>query len=82
MVLMKSMRLSEIEAQILGLPTIRLITMIPISFGGLGIREVVFVYFFSFVRVSPEISVAIGFIWWYILRVLNAIIGGVLNVFE
>lgn len=63
------------------IPITRLITMLPISFGGIGVRESLFVYFFAFVGVSAEVAITIGLIG-FILRILNATIGGVLDVTE
>lgn len=62
-------------------PIIMVIIIIPISFGGLGVREGLYIYFFSFIGIAPEISVAIGLIGFTML-IINAIIGGVLNIFR
>jgi glycosyltransferase 2 family protein len=46
------------------LPLIILISMIPISISGLGVREGAFVLFFGFIGVKPEAAAAISLSWF------------------
>jgi uncharacterized protein (TIRG00374 family) len=63
------------------IPTTRLLTQLPLSVGGLGIREGLYVYFFGIVGISAETSVLIGLVGITIQYVF-AITGGVLNFVE
>jgi hypothetical protein len=56
------------------LPLIILISMIPISISGLGVREGAFVLFFGFIGVSPEAAAAIS-LSWFISISLGSLIG-------
>ncbi len=46
------------------LPLIILISMIPISISGLGVREGAFILFFGFIGVKPEAAAAISLSWF------------------
>jgi len=61
-------------------PTITLISMIPVSLNGMGLREYAFVALFSGVGVDRESSVALGLISSAII-VLSAIPGGMIYIF-
>ena len=41
-----------------------LVTAIPVSFGGLGVREVSLVWLFSLFAVTPELAVALSALWY------------------
>jgi glycosyltransferase 2 family protein len=56
-------------------PIITLVTLLPISLNGLGVREVSFVVLFSKVGVPSEMAIALSFSWTLIL-VLFALFGG------
>jgi uncharacterized membrane protein YbhN (UPF0104 family) len=45
-------------------PIITIITMIPLSISGLGVRESAFVLFFGFTGVPPQDSTSISFLWF------------------
>ena len=49
---------------VVSLPLIILISMIPISISGLGVREGAFVLFFGFIGVKPEAAAAISLSWF------------------
>jgi len=59
------------------IPVITLISMIPISLNGMGLREYAFVSLFTAIGVSREGSIALGLLSSAIL-VVSAIPGGVL----
>jgi hypothetical protein len=61
-------------------PVITLISMIPISLNGMGLREYAFVALFSAIGVDRESSVALGLVSSAII-LLSAIPGGVIYIF-
>ncbi len=63
------------------IPILYVATVIPVSIGGLGVREGTLVYFFSALNVPAEISVSVGIIY-HILHLLGALPGVVLWFFE
>lgn len=58
-------------------PLVTLVTMIPVSIGGIGIREGAFVFFLSGYSVSPVDSVAVS-VLYYSTIVFLGIIGGII----
>ena len=60
-------------------PLLNLIVMMPISFGGIGVRETLLVYFLSQVGVPAESAVALG-ILMLSFRLINGVIGGIMNL--
>jgi hypothetical protein len=56
------------------LPLIILISMIPLSISGLGVREGAFVLFFGFIGVRPEAAAAIS-LSWFISASAGSLIG-------
>jgi len=62
---------------LLFIPISSLITLLPISFSGLGVREGVYVYLFSQVGVDAPISVSMS-LAFYGLRLVGGIIGGLI----
>lgn len=63
------------------LPVIWLITMIPVSINGLGLREGAFVFLFSTAGMPKETAMAISLLWLAQTLVLG-LAGGVLFLFE
>jgi uncharacterized protein (TIRG00374 family) len=62
------------------LPFLNLIVMLPISIGGIGVRETTYVYFLSFLNISPEVSLSVGLLISGI-TIVNGLIGGILDFF-
>jgi uncharacterized membrane protein YbhN (UPF0104 family) len=58
-------------------PLTALVQMVPISFNGLGVREVTFQALFGTVGVAGEQAVALSLLY-YILRVITGLIGGLM----
>ena len=63
------------------IPLINVITMLPISFNGVGTREAAFIYFFGLVGLNQEESFVLS-LTSYVMLVFLAIIGGVVNLKE
>ena len=59
------------------IPLIALVQLLPISFNGLGVREVTFQALFGTVGVAGEQAVAISLLY-YTLRVITGLIGGLM----
>ncbi|MCX7735840.1 MAG: flippase-like domain-containing protein [Candidatus Kapabacteria bacterium] len=64
------------------LPIIYIVTLIPVSISGLGVREGLFVYFFGLVGVEPSVALVVSLSNYLILSVTPAIIGGILSIFS
>ncbi|MDP2940309.1 MAG: lysylphosphatidylglycerol synthase transmembrane domain-containing protein [Candidatus Omnitrophota bacterium] len=60
-------------------PLIFAISIIPISIGGLGVRDGSFIFLFSKVGVSPNISLSISLINFFTL-LISGIVGGIIYV--
>lgn len=58
-------------------PVIDLLTMLPISLMGLGVREAAFIYFFSRVGLDPSIAVAASLLGYVIMVPMAIACGGV-----
>ena len=63
------------------LPLVSLLSMLPVSIGGFGVREGAFVYFFSFVGMSREMALGICLVW-VVLIMAQGLIGGLLFLLE
>ena len=61
-------------------PVITLISMIPISLNGMGLREYAFMSLFSAIGVSPESCIALGLVS-SILIILTSLPGGIIYIF-
>ena len=62
---------------LLFIPIISLVTLVPISFSGLGVREGAYVYLFSQVGVEAPTAISMS-LAFYGLRLVGGIIGGVI----
>ncbi|MBI2557996.1 flippase-like domain-containing protein [Candidatus Woesearchaeota archaeon] len=62
-------------------PLITIIEVLPLSVGGIGVRESATFYFFTKIGIEPHSAVLIGFIN-YILRVLLSFVGGIIFMFR
>lgn len=56
------------------IPLMLVITILPISIGGLGVREGALIYFFGFLNIRPELCVSAGLIF-QLLQILISIPG-------
>ncbi|HPW65757.1 MAG TPA: lysylphosphatidylglycerol synthase transmembrane domain-containing protein [Salinivirgaceae bacterium] len=59
-------------------PIISILSMIPITISGFGIREGFFVYFYSQIGVPADVSIGVSIINYMIIVLLPAMIGGIL----
>ncbi len=57
------------------LPMVALITMIPISFSGIGVREGAFVYFLGLKGIAPESAFSLGLLFFSV-QVAISVVGG------
>lgn len=65
---------------ILGIsPIITLVTIFPISYSGLGLREGLYIYFYGSIGISPEVSVTLSLIG-FTMRIITGIVGGILEL--
>jgi len=59
-------------------PMIAVLSIVPITIGGFGVREGFFAYFYSLIGVPPAISVGVSIVQYIILILLPASLGGLL----
>jgi len=57
-------------------PLIQIVTLIPISFNGTGLREALFASFYGLLHVSKDVAIATAVLSFLFLIVLPAIVGG------
>ncbi len=57
------------------IPVIQILTVIPISFSGIGIREGAFIYFYGLLGVDNEISLIVSVLFYFFNMIIPAIIG-------
>ena len=62
----------------IAVPLMALSSQLPISFGGLGIRELVAIYLFSIIGIATEKSAVFSLMYTFVSFVVPAIIGAVL----
>jgi hypothetical protein len=62
------------------LPIIGAITLLPISIGGLGLRDATTIYFFSKAGIGKDLSFAMSLLGFFFIAVY-AVIGGIIYVF-
>lgn len=67
--------------ELMFVPIILLVSLLPISIFGLGIKEGAFVYLFSQVGVDPAVALAVSF-YTYILQIMIIIPGSVIFLYE
>ncbi|MFC1897963.1 YbhN family protein [Candidatus Cloacimonadota bacterium] len=61
-------------------PVIQIISLIPFTLSGLGIREGAFVYFYGYLGIEPETAFTVSILNFLILNGIPAIIGGILSL--
>jgi len=59
-------------------PLISVITMIPITFGGIGLREGAFVYFYKQLGLPGDIIIAVSLMYYVVITLIPAFLGGIL----
>ncbi len=62
------------------IPVIQSITMLPISIGGLGLRDAATIFFFAKVGIESHVSFAISLLGFFYILVIS-VLGGILYVF-
>lgn len=63
-------------------PIIGILSVIPITISGLGLREGFFVYFYSLVGVPADVAVSVSLINFLVEAILVAILGGFIYFFQ
>jgi hypothetical protein len=63
-------------------PMISLLSIVPITIGGFGVREGFFVFFYSLVGVSPTVAVGTSIIQHLLLYYVPALVGGVMYLWD
>lgn len=64
------------------MPLVSVITMIPITFGGLGLREGGFIFFYSSLCVPNETIISVSLLYYIVIMLVPALIGGVIYLHE
>src|SRR3989338_11225922 len=77
---LKSMDIPSVSLLIvmIAVPLMALSSQLPISFGGVGIRELVAIYLFSIIGIATEKSAVFSLMYTFVSFVVPAIIGAVL----
>jgi len=57
-------------------PVISLVTALPVSIGGFGVREGMYLYFLGLIDVDDSVAVTMGLLWWAVTFVVG-MLGGV-----
>lgn len=63
-------------------PVVSVITMIPITFGGIGLREGGFAYFYIQMGVDGAVVVSVSLAYYCIMTLLPALLGAIVNGME
>jgi len=61
-------------------PVIQIVSLVPFTLSGLGIREGAFVYFYGFLGVKPEIAFTVSILNFLIMNGIPAVIGGIVTI--
>ncbi|MBN2018492.1 MAG: flippase-like domain-containing protein [Candidatus Cloacimonetes bacterium] len=61
-------------------PIIQIISLIPVTISGFGVREGAFVYFYQTIGVSPSIAMSVSIMNFLILTGVPALIGGIWSI--
>ena len=61
------------------LPLIQIITIVPVSISGFGVREGAFVYFYSSLGVAPTVSFSVSILYYIISMGFPAICGAIIS---
>jgi uncharacterized protein (TIRG00374 family) len=63
-------------------PLIGLLTVVPVTVSGFGVREGGFVFFYSLVGVSAEVAVGVSLLTYLLVIGMPALLGGLLLLFD
>jgi len=62
------------------LPAITVLSLIPITLNGLGLREFAYIYFFNIININSEKALSLS-LMFFIISVIASLIGGILFLF-
>lgn len=65
---------SSFTTYLVFIPIISVISMVPVSFSGIGVREYSFLYLFGVVGVPKEKSVSLSLLWFFVM-IITGLIG-------
>jgi glycosyltransferase 2 family protein len=63
-------------------PLIGLLTVVPVTVSGFGVREGAFVFFYSLVGVPSEVAVGVSLLNYLLVIGVPALLGGLLLLFD
>jgi len=63
-------------------PLISIISMIPITFSGIGIRDGAFIFFYSRIGISADTIMCVSIINYMLIMLLPALLGSILYIFN
>ena len=63
-------------------PVIAILTLVPITIGGLGVREGFFVYFYSMIGVPPQVAIGVSLVNYSLMALLPAVFGAVVYLWS
>ena len=61
-------------------PVIQIISLIPVTISGFGIREGAFVHFYSLIGIEPSVAFSVSILNFLILTCVPAFIGGIVSI--
>lgn len=64
------------------LPIIQILTIIPVSISGFGIREGGFVYFYSLIGVDAGVSLLVSLMYYFVLVIIPVFVGLFIYLFD
>lgn len=59
-------------------PLISVLTMLPITFGGIGIREGGFAFFYTQMGVDNSVIISVSLLYYLVISIIPAIVGGII----
>lgn len=63
-------------------PIVQIITVIPISFSGVGVRESAFIHFYNFIGIHPVTSFYVSIVYYLITMGISFLIGGIWSIVQ
>lgn len=64
------------------MPLVSVLTMLPVTFGGIGLREGGFLYFYSKYGICSETILAVSILYYVVIMLVPAFVGSALYLFD